>query len=83
MNITARHNLSFNADSQKWSNLINLKISDVKMSYGPHIKMKFLAPLPLDDFKNFVIPLLCIMLMILRIGRDPLQEELADFASSP
>ena len=26
------------------------------LSYGPHIKMKFRAPLLLGDFKNFLIP---------------------------
>ena len=31
MNITAaKHNLSFNADSQKWSILINLAIADLR-----------------------------------------------------
>ena len=30
MNITANHNLSFNADSKKLSILINLKIADLR-----------------------------------------------------
>ena len=29
---------------------------NVNMSFGLHIKMKFLAPLLLGDFKNFLIP---------------------------